>query len=88
MRALRIARTPIPTRAKLPTTGPMGEIIYEELQRTGDTLRTEPGVPRGVRRTGNFKRMQVLGWEKSEYAMQVINESIKRYEDTYLRVGP
>ena len=34
------------------------------------------------------KRMQVLGWEKSEYAMQVINESIKRYEDTYLRVGP
>ena len=34
------------------------------------------------------KRMQVLGWEKSEYAMQVINESIKRYEDTYLRIGP
>ena len=32
--------------------------------------------------------MQVLGWEKSEYAMQVINESIKRYEDTYLRIGP
>jgi inorganic pyrophosphatase len=34
------------------------------------------------------KRMEVLGWEKSEYAMQVIQESIKRYEDTYLRVGP
>ena len=34
------------------------------------------------------KRMQVLGWEKSEYAMQVIAESIRRYEDTYLRVGP
>jgi hypothetical protein len=59
MRALRTARTPIPMRAKLPATGPMGEIIYEELQRTGDSLRTEPGVPRGVRRTGNFKRMQV-----------------------------
>jgi inorganic pyrophosphatase len=34
------------------------------------------------------KRMQVLGWEKSEYAMQVVAESIRRYEDTYLRVGP
>jgi hypothetical protein len=32
--------------------------------------------------------MQVLGWEKSEYAMQVVAESIRRYEDTYLRVGP
>ena len=34
------------------------------------------------------KRMQVLGWEKSEYAMQVVAESIRRYEDAYLRVGP
>ncbi len=34
------------------------------------------------------KRMQVLGWEKSEVAMQVILDSIRRYEDAYLRVGP
>jgi inorganic pyrophosphatase len=34
------------------------------------------------------KRMQVLGWEKSEVAMQVIQDSIRRYEEAYLKVGP
>jgi inorganic pyrophosphatase len=34
------------------------------------------------------KRVQVLGWEKSDVAMQVINESIARYTETYLTVGP
>jgi hypothetical protein len=30
----------------------------------------------------------VVGWEKSDVAMQVINESIERYNATYMRVGP
>jgi inorganic pyrophosphatase len=34
------------------------------------------------------KRMQIIGWEKSDVAMQVIQESIDRYSDTYLRLGP
>jgi inorganic pyrophosphatase len=34
------------------------------------------------------KRVQVLGWEKSEMAMQCITESIARYDETYLTVGP
>jgi inorganic pyrophosphatase len=34
------------------------------------------------------KRVQIKGWEKSEMAMQVINESIARYDAAYLRVGP
>ena len=34
------------------------------------------------------KRVQILGWEKSEVAMRVIADSITRYEETYLRVGP
>ena len=33
------------------------------------------------------KRVQVVGWEKSEVAMQIIVDSIKRYNDKY-RVGP
>ncbi|MEO5567657.1 MAG: inorganic diphosphatase [Gemmatimonadaceae bacterium] len=33
------------------------------------------------------KRVQVVGWEKSEVAMQIIVDSIKRYDDKY-RVGP
>jgi inorganic pyrophosphatase len=31
------------------------------------------------------KRVQMLGWAKSDVAMQVIAESIRRYEDVYLK---
>ena len=34
------------------------------------------------------KRVQIVGWEKSEQAMRVIMESIKRYDAAYLEVGP
>ena len=34
------------------------------------------------------KRMQILGWEKSEVAMRIIQESIARYDETYMKVGP
>jgi hypothetical protein len=29
-----------------------------------------------------------VGWEKSEVAIKVILDSIERYEEKYLRVGP
>lgn len=34
------------------------------------------------------KRVQIIGWEKSEVAMHVIMESVDRYTETYLTVGP
>ena len=34
------------------------------------------------------KRVQILGWEKSEVAMELINVSIDRYTKAYLEVGP
>jgi len=34
------------------------------------------------------KRVQIVGWEKSEAAMRVIVESINRYNATYLGIGP
>ncbi len=34
------------------------------------------------------RRVEIIGWEKSEVAINVILESIARYEETYLRVGP
>jgi inorganic pyrophosphatase len=34
------------------------------------------------------RRVEIIGWEKSEVAIKVILESMARYEDTYLRVGP
>ena len=34
------------------------------------------------------KRVQIIGWEKSDVAMRVIVESIARYDATFLRIGP
>jgi len=34
------------------------------------------------------KRVQIVGWEKSDRAMKVIQESIGRYDAEYLAVGP
>ena len=34
------------------------------------------------------KRMQVLGWEKSDVAMRVIVESMHRYTAKYITPGP
>ena len=34
------------------------------------------------------RRVEIVGWEKSEVAMKVIQDSIVRYEEKYLRVGP
>ena len=34
------------------------------------------------------RRVQTVGWEKSERAMRVISESISRYEEKYLLQGP
>lgn len=34
------------------------------------------------------RRVQIVGWEKSETAMRIIEESIERYAETYLRLGP
>src|SRR4029079_10036491 len=34
------------------------------------------------------KRVQIKGWEKSEFGMRVITDSIARYDATYMREGP
>jgi inorganic pyrophosphatase len=34
------------------------------------------------------KRVQIKGWEKSDAAMRVINESIDRYDAEFLSLGP
>lgn len=34
------------------------------------------------------KRVQTVGWGKSDVAMQVVMESIARYAEKYLKVGP
>jgi inorganic pyrophosphatase len=34
------------------------------------------------------RRVEIIGWEKSERAMTIVTEAIARYEGTYLTVGP
>jgi inorganic pyrophosphatase len=34
------------------------------------------------------KRVQTVGWEKSDAAMRVVAEAIRRYDERYLKVGP
>ena len=34
------------------------------------------------------RRVEIVGWEKSEVAVQVVQDSIERYEAKYLRLGP
>jgi inorganic pyrophosphatase len=34
------------------------------------------------------KRVEILGWEKSDVAMALVLESMQRYEEKYLKVGP
>ena len=34
------------------------------------------------------RRVEIVGWEKSEAAIGVILDSMERYEEKYLRVGP
>ena len=54
----------IPIRADLTTKPYIGEVIVETLERTGDTVRTEPGVRRGMRRTGSYRRVQMPVYDR------------------------
>jgi hypothetical protein len=49
------AMPPVPLRAALPPTATEQSVSFEVLARTGDSARTQPGVPRGLRRTGEFR---------------------------------
>ncbi len=44
-----------PIRSALPATAPAQPVTFEILARTGDSSRTQPGVPRGLRRTGEYR---------------------------------
>jgi hypothetical protein len=54
----------VPIRADLTTKPYMGEVIVETLEKTGDTLRTEPGVRRGMRRVGSYRRVQMPVYDR------------------------
>jgi hypothetical protein len=45
----------VPLRSALPSSAPSQPVAYEILSRTGDSARTQPGVPRGIRRSGEIR---------------------------------
>jgi len=44
----------IPIRSQMVAAPDSVAVIAEDLERTGDSTRTQPGVPKGMRRTGRF----------------------------------
>jgi hypothetical protein len=53
--ATGLLQSVVPLRSALPARAPEQPVAYEVLARTGDSTRTQPGVPRGVRRTGEIR---------------------------------
>jgi len=47
--------TPIPIRSRLTTAPDKVPVVFEVMARTGDSSLTQPGVPRGYRRTGTMR---------------------------------
>ena len=54
----------MPLRAALPSTAPEQPVIFEMLARTGDSSRTQAGVPRGLRRTGEFRTRRMAVFDR------------------------
>ena len=54
----------IPIRGDMTKTPYTGDVLVETLQRTGDSVRTEPGVRPGIRRTGEIRRVRMPVYDR------------------------
>ncbi|MFL5574552.1 MAG: M14 family metallopeptidase [Gemmatimonadaceae bacterium] len=65
-RDARVARE-VPVRSRLTTAPYVGEVIAEDLARVADTTAlTQPGVPRGMRRTGHYRSQRMPVFDRFE----------------------
>ena len=60
---------PIPIRSRLTLNPSVGDVLVEEVVRTGDTVRTEPGLRAGVRRTGKVRSARIPIVDRFEPAL-------------------
>jgi Zinc carboxypeptidase len=51
-------------RSEFITTPRMMDVIKEDLDKTGDSSLTQPGVPRGERRTGRFRTIRMPVYDR------------------------
>lgn len=54
----------VTVRSELVATPVMMDVIKEDMERTGDSSLTQPGVPRGERRTGRFKAIRMPVYDR------------------------
>jgi hypothetical protein len=67
--------TPIPIRSRLTTSPRTLPVTFEVMAHTGDSSLTQPGVPRGFRRTGVMKTQPMPVYDRFE---PVLSRTIPR----------
>ncbi|HLB08677.1 MAG TPA: M14 family metallopeptidase [Gemmatimonadaceae bacterium] len=61
--------TPIPIRSRLTSTPTKEPVVFEVMAHTGDSSLTQPGVPRGFRRTGVMRTQTMPAYLRFEPVM-------------------
>ncbi|HUR92788.1 MAG TPA: M14 family metallopeptidase [Gemmatimonadaceae bacterium] len=61
----------VPIRSQLTRAPSVVDVIVEDVVATGDSARTEPGVPRGRRRTGNFRTVKMPVYDRFDPTLTV-----------------
>jgi hypothetical protein len=54
----------VAVRSELVSSPPMLDVIREDLEKTGDSSLTQPGVPRGERRTGRYRTVRMPVYDR------------------------
>ena len=70
MRSTALAST-VPIRARMVAAPDSVGVIAELMERTGDSSRTQPGVPRGRRRSGRFVTIRMPVFERFQPTLTV-----------------
>ncbi len=61
----------VPVRSRLTQSPLLTEVIVEDIVSTGDSARTEAGVPRGRRRAGNFRPVRMPVFDRFDPTLNV-----------------
>jgi hypothetical protein len=57
-------------RSRLTRTPYVADVLVEEIVRTTDSVRFEPGLPRGVRRTGKVRSVRIPVYDRFESTLE------------------
>ena len=65
-----VSSPPIAIRSRLTTAPRMDDVLVEEIVRTGDSIRAEPGLRPGTRRTGKVRSVRMPVYDRFEPALE------------------